>query len=147
MKELDRLEENNGLLSYLPAIMVIVGAFAMLGVRIQVGASFISDTALMMIALACYILAALFQLTNLYAPSSMAEKIGLYGASLGVFFNLSSWLIRWVAAYDRELAMMRESGNMATPWLFRYIPFANLYDLSLAFAFGAGITTLLFARR
>ena len=147
MKELDRLEEKNGLLSYLPAIMVIVGAFAMLGVRIQVGASFISDTALMMIALACYILAALFQLTNLYAPSSMAEKIGLYGASLGVFFNLSSWLIRWVAAYDRELAMMRESGNMATPWLFRYIPFANLYDLSLAFAFGAGITTLLFARR
>ncbi len=147
MKELDRLEEKNGLLSYLPAIMVIVGAFAMLGVRIQVGASFISDTALMMIALACYVLAALFQLTNLYAPSSMAEKIGLYGASLGVFFNLSSWLIRWVAAYDRELAMMRESGNMATPWLFRYIPFANLYDLSLAFAFGAGITTLLFARR
>ena len=97
MKELDRLEENNGLLSYLPAILVIVGAFAMLGVRIQVGASFISDTALMMIALACYILAALFQLTNLYAPSSMAEKIGLYGASLGVFFNLSSWLIRWAS--------------------------------------------------
>ena len=31
---------------------------------------------------------------------------------------------------------------METPWMFRYIPFANLYDLSLAFAFGAGITTL-----
>jgi len=147
MKELDRLEIQNGLLSYLPAVMVIIGAFVMLAVRIQVGTSFISDSALMMIALACYILAALFQLTNLYAPSAMAEKIGLYGAALGVFFNLSSWLIRWVAAYDRELAMMRESGNMATPWLFRYIPFANLYDLSLAFAFGAGITTLVFARR
>ena len=33
------------------------------------------------------------------------------------------------------------------PWFFRYIPFANLYDLSIAFAFGAGITTLLIARR
>src|SRR5438067_6129134 len=33
------------------------------------------------------------------------------------------------------------------PWAFRYIPFANLYDLSLAFAFGAGFTTLLIAHR
>ena len=33
------------------------------------------------------------------------------------------------------------------PWIFRYIPFANLYDLSLAFAFGAGVTTLLVMRR
>jgi cytochrome c-type biogenesis protein CcsB len=33
------------------------------------------------------------------------------------------------------------------PWLFRYVPFANLYDLSLAFAFGAGVTTLLVMRR
>ena len=32
-------------------------------------------------------------------------------------------------------------------WIFRYIPFANLYDLSLAFAFGAGMTTLLIAHR
>ena len=43
--------------------------------------------------------------------------------------------------------MLRESGNIETPWIFRYIPFANLYDLSLAFAFGAGITTLLLANR
>lgn len=147
MKELDRLEQNGGLQPYLPAIFVIVGAFVMLGARIQIGDKFISDGAQMMLALACYILAAVFQLTNLYAPSGMAEKIGFWGASLGVFFNLSSWLTRWVGAYDHELAIMRESGNMANPWIFRYIPFANLYDLSLAFAFGAGITTLLFAKR
>ncbi|MDQ3748755.1 MAG: cytochrome c biogenesis protein CcsA [Acidobacteriota bacterium] len=133
--------------SYLPAILAIGGAFLMLGLRLQIGTSFISDGALMMIALACYIFAALFQLTNLYAPSEMAQKIGLWSATLGVFFNLSSWLVRWVAAYDHEIALLRESGNMATPWLFRYIPFANLYDLSLAFAFGAGITTLLLANR
>jgi len=133
--------------SYLPASLTIAGAFVMLLLRMQIGPGFISDGALMMLALACYIFAALFQLTNLYAPSEMARKIGFWSAALGVFFNLSSWLVRWVAAYDREMSLMRESGNLASPWIFRYIPFANLYDLSLAFAFGAGITTLLFARR
>lgn len=133
--------------SYLPAILSIGGSFGMLLLRIQIGPGFMSDGALMMLALASYLLAALFQLTNLYAPSEMANKIGFFTTGLGVFFNLSSWLVRWVAAYDHEISIMRESGNMANPWVFRYIPFANLYDLSLAFAFGAGITTLLFARR
>jgi cytochrome c-type biogenesis protein CcsB len=134
-------------MSYLPAILAIVGSLVMLGLRIQIGQSFISDGALMMLALACYILAALFQLTNLYAPSVMAQKIGLWGATLGVFFNLSSWLVRWVNGYHWEMAKMRASGNLEEPWLFRYIPLANLYDYSIAFAFGAGIATLLLARR
>ena len=133
--------------SYLPAILAIAGAFVMLGLRLEIGAGFISDGALMMVSLACYILAGLFALTNLYAPSEMAQKIGYFGAALGVFFNLSSWLVRWVMAYEREISMLRESGNPATPWMFRYVPFANLYDLSIAFAFGAGIATLIFARR
>jgi ABC-type transport system involved in cytochrome c biogenesis permease subunit len=133
--------------SYLPAILAIAGSFVMLFARIEIGGRFMSDGALMMVALACYLLAALFQLTNLYAPSDMAQKIGLWTATLGVFFNLSSWLVRWVGAYDREIAMMRAGGNMETPWFFRYVPFANLYDMSLAFAFGAGIATLLFAHR
>jgi cytochrome c-type biogenesis protein CcsB len=133
--------------SYLPAGLAVGGAFLMLLLKLQLGASFITDGALMMLALACYILAALFQLTNLYAPSEMSRKIGLWSAALGVFFNLSSWLVRWDAAYIREIGLMRASGNLENPWIFRYIPFANLYDLSLAFAFGAGIATLLFARR
>ncbi len=147
MEELDRLEERVTWQSYLPTIMVVIGSFAMMGLRVQMGDAFINDGALMMIALACYILAGLFQLTNLYAPSSMAEKIGFFGTALGVFFNFSSWLVRWVAAYDHEIAIMRASGNMETPWVFRYVPFANLYDYSLAFAFGAGVATLLFAQR
>ncbi len=60
----------------LPAILAIGGAFLMLFARLQIGANFISDGALMMLALACYIFAALFQLTNLYAPSAMAQKNG-----------------------------------------------------------------------
>ncbi|HQU83237.1 MAG TPA: cytochrome c biogenesis protein CcsA [Pyrinomonadaceae bacterium] len=133
--------------SYIPALFAIIGSFLMVGLRVQIGSRFMSDEALMMIALACYILAALFQLTNLYAPSAMAQKIGLWGATLGVFFNFSSWLVRWVNAYEFELVQLQQSGNDAQPWIFRYIPFANLYDLSIAFAFGAGITTLLVAHR
>jgi cytochrome c-type biogenesis protein CcsB len=73
----------------------------------------------------------------------------MWGATLGVFFNLSSWLVRWVTAFDREVAILHAQGYSAAdmPWVFRYVPFANLYDLSLAFAFGAGVTTLLVIRR
>ena len=133
--------------NFLPAILALLGAFAMLGLKLSIGVNFISDGALMMLALACYLMAAIFQLTNLYAPSEMARKSGLFLAALGVFFNLSSWLVRWVAGYEHEIAILRQSGNPVTPWIFRYVPFANLYDLSLAFAFGAGITTLLLANR
>lgn len=133
--------------AYLPAVLALVGSFLMVGLRLQIGSSFISDTALMMIALAFYILAALFELTNLYAPSGMAQRIGLWTATLGVFFNFSSWLVRWVNAWEFELLQLQAHGNPAKPWIFRYIPFANLYDLSLAFAFGAGITTLFLAKR
>ena len=140
-KEIYDWEIGRGWRTYIPAIAAIVGAFVMLGLRLQFGEAFISDGALMMLALAAYIFAALFHLTNLYAPSDMARKIGLWSAVLGVFFNLASWLVRWDAAFEREIAIMRASGNMETPWVFRYVPFANLYDLSLAFAFGAGIAT------
>jgi cytochrome c-type biogenesis protein CcsB len=142
--------KRSGLKEYLPVILVIVGSILMVLLRIEVGKErFISDGALMMLALASYLTAAVFHLTNLYAPSEMAQRVGLWTATAGVFFNLSSWGVRWVAAHDRELKLLLENGHGADemPWLFRYIPFANLYDLSLAFAFGAGITTLAIAHR
>ncbi|MDT5122984.1 MAG: hypothetical protein QOC96_2466 [Acidobacteriota bacterium] len=141
--------KNSSLLSYLPAALVIVGSVLLVLLRIQVGGEhFISDSALMMLALASYLTAAVFHLTNLYAPSNWAQKLGLWCATAGVFFNLSSWGVRWVAAYDREYAVYLQQGRLSEMgWVFRYIPFANLYDLSLAFAFGAGITTLLIAHR
>jgi ABC-type transport system involved in cytochrome c biogenesis permease subunit len=136
--------------SYIPAIIAIGGSLLMLGARLNFGGErFISDGALMMLALASYLIAAVFYLTNFYAPFQFAERLGLWAATLGVFFNLSSWLVRWVAAYDRELDIFIQQGRSHAdmPWAFRYVPFANLYDLSLAFAFGAGITTLLVMRR
>jgi len=136
--------------SFLPAALAIGGSFLLVSARINFGGErFISDGALMMLALASYLIAAVFYFTNLYAPFKFAERLGLWAATLGVFFNLSSWLVRWVGAYDRELDIFIGQGRSAAdmPWAFRYVPFANLYDLSLAFAFGAGITTLLVMRR
>ncbi len=136
--------------SYFPIAIALIGSFVILAWRLSSGgANFISDGALMILALGAYLLAAVFYLTNLYAPSNIAERLGAWGATIGVFFNLSSWLVRWVAAYDRELEIFTKQGRdlVEMPWLFRYVPFANLYDLSLAFAFGAGLATLFVIRR
>src|SRR5215204_1416992 len=136
--------------SFFPAILAIGGSLILLIARLNFGGDrFISDGALMMLALACYLTAAVFYVMNLYAPFRLAERLGMWAATVGVFFNLSSWLVRWVSAYDRELDIFTQQGRSAAemPWAFRYVPFANLYDLSLAFAFGAGITTLLVMKR
>lgn len=138
------------LASYIPFLIAIFGSAALLGARINFGgAHFISDGALMMLALASYLIAAVFYLLNFYAPFRFAEQLGLWAATFGVFFNFSSWLFRWAEAYDRELSIFTSQGASPAdmPWIFRYVPFANLYDLSLAFAFGAGVTTLLVMRR
>lgn len=144
---IDSSEEKSGLLQYVPLIVALGGGALMMAAKLQIGANFIADGSLMMLALACYVLSGAFYLTNLYAPSNMAERIGLVTATLGVFFNFSSWLVRWVAAWEREISIMRANGNMEDPWIFRYVPFANLYDMSIAFAFGAGIGTLALAYR
>jgi cytochrome c-type biogenesis protein CcsB len=148
--ETEEAEQASSLRSYIPAGLALFGSIAFVIVRMYAGGTnFISDGALMMLGLASYLLAAVFYLTNLYAPSNIAERLGMWGATLGVFFNFSSWLFRWVAGYEREVEIFLKQGRdlAEMPWLFRYIPFANLYDLSLAFAFGAGITTLLVMRR
>src|SRR5256714_12221398 len=134
--------------SYLPAFIAIAGAGALTLLRLKVGPEhFSSDGALMMLALAAYLIAAVFYLMNMYAPSTLFEKIGIGSATAGVLLNLSSWLVRWIAYREHDVAIWLQQGKAQAewPWLFRNIPFANLYDLSLAFAFGAGVTTLLIA--
>ena len=133
--------------SYLPVALAVGGSVLLTLWRLRAGGEhFISDGGLMLLALACYLTAAIFHLTDLYAPSGLFRRIGLLTATAGVFFNLASWGVRWVTGYERELAVIaRQGGEM--PWAFRYIPFTNLYDMSLAFACGAGLTTLLIAHR
>jgi ABC-type transport system involved in cytochrome c biogenesis permease subunit len=136
---------------YLPALLPLVGAAIMVVVRKRLGpAGFPEDGALIAVGLFCYITAAAMHATNVWAPSRILEKIGLWTASLGFFFNLSSWLVRWITAGEREswVRMTNQiTGEYHPWWFFSYIPFANLYDLSLAFAFGAAFATLLIERR
>jgi ABC-type transport system involved in cytochrome c biogenesis permease subunit len=137
------------ILNYLPALLPIVGALIMLYARVRVGTGFTSDGSLIVIALLCYIFAAALHLTDLYAPNRSLQKAALWTASLGFFFNLSSWLVRWVNMGDREgwKRMIDHDGVYHSWWFFSYVPFANLYDLSIAFAFGAAFTTLLIEHR
>src|ERR1043165_1746140 len=114
---------SSNLRSYVPVVVALFGALALTGWRISAGGEhFITDSALVMLALAAYCFAAVFYLTNMHAPFRFAEKFGMWTATLGVFFNLSSWLVRWATAYDHEWAIFNSPGaNPADmPWVFRY---------------------------
>src|ERR1043165_1233083 len=107
----------SSLTSYLPAALAVGGAVALSVLRFYAGGGhFISDGALMMLALACYLLAAVFHLTDLYAPSSLFQRLGLWGATAGVFFNLASWGVRWITAFDIEFEVIRRQGGTEVPW-------------------------------
>jgi len=123
----------------------------MVAMRRKLGpGAFPDDGALIAIGLFCYITAAAALLTNLWAPNQFLQRVGLWVCSLGFFFNLSSWFFRWIGAGEREnwIRMTNQiTGEYHQWWFFSYVPFANLYDLSLAFAFGATFATLLIAHR
>ena len=138
------------IMNFLPALWPIVGAILMLMARRQMGyGNFIDDGALLVIALLCYIFAAAMHLTDLFAPIQGLPKVAVWTASLGFFFNLSSWLVRWVNMGDKEAwtRMTDHEGVYHAWWFFSYIPLANLYDLSIGFAFGAACTMLLIEHR
>jgi ABC-type transport system involved in cytochrome c biogenesis permease subunit len=131
--------------NFLPAILPLVGALLVLAARIKFGASVTpADGTLVVLGLLSYIFAAAALVTNFWAPIGFLQRLGLWTGSLGLFFNLSGWLVRWVAAGDRE-NWIRITENGKT--FFSYIPYTNLYDLSVAFAFGAAFTTLLISNR
>src|SRR5262245_16956991 len=89
--------------NFLPAILPLVGAFLLAAVRIKFGASAVpADFTLVVLAVLCYITAAASLMTNFWAPVRFLQRLGLVTASLGFFFNFSSWLIRWVARGDEE---------------------------------------------
>ncbi len=137
--------------TYLPVVLPIVGAAIMVAMRRKLGpGSLPDDGGLIVLGLLSYIIAAAALATNLWAPNQFLQRVGLWVSSIGFFFNLSSWLFRWVGAGEREnwIRMTNQiTGEYHSWWFFSYIPFANLYDLSLAFAFGAAFATLLIAHR
>jgi cytochrome c-type biogenesis protein CcsB len=137
--------------NFLPAILPLVGAFLMLAARIKLGASAVpADFTLVVLAALCYITAAASLITNFWSPIKFLQRLGMLTASLGFFFNFSSWLIRWVARGEEEnwkRMFDQITGEYHFWWFFSYIPYANLYDLSVAFAFGAAFATLLVSNR
>ncbi|HKQ78685.1 MAG TPA: cytochrome c biogenesis protein CcsA [Blastocatellia bacterium] len=137
--------------NFLPAILPLVGAFLMVAARIKFGASVVpADFTMIVLAVFCYLTAATSLMTNFWAPIRFLQRLGLVTASLGFFFNFSSWLVRWVARGDDEnwkRMYSQLTGEYHFWWFFSYIPFANLYDLSIAFAFGAAFATLLVSNR
>ena len=100
--------------------------------------SFLYDGTLIVLAIISYSFAAVIGLIELYASQTILGRWGLWLAATGLFFNMASWGSRWVGAGDRE---------HWERWVFRYVPFANLYDLSLAFAMGAGLATVIVCRK
>lgn len=140
-----------GFPTYLPVVLPLVGTAIMVAMRKKLGpGAFPDDGALIAIGLFCYITAAAALVTNFWAPNQFLQRVGLWVSSLGFFFNLSSWFFRWIGAGEREnwIRMTNQiTGEYHQWWFFSYVPFANLYDLSLAFAFGAAFGTLLIAHR
>jgi ABC-type transport system involved in cytochrome c biogenesis permease subunit len=144
-------ERRSSIVNYLPALVPLIGAFLVLAARIKLGPSAVpGDGPLIILAVLSYLIAASSLLTNLWAPIGFLQRLGLWTLSFGFFFNFSSWLVRWVTAGEREnwIRMTNQiTGEYHFWWFFSYIPYANLYDLSVAFAFGAGFATLLVSQR
>ncbi|MDQ3011847.1 MAG: hypothetical protein M3X11_14200, partial [Acidobacteriota bacterium] len=138
-------ERKSSIKNYLPALLPLIGAFLLLAARIKLGASAVpADGPLIVLAVLSYLIAAASLLTNFWAPIGFLQRLGLWTLSLGFFFNFSSWLVRWVTMGEREnwIRMTNQiTGEYHPMWFFSYIPYANLYDLSVAFAFGAGFAT------
>ncbi len=125
--------------SWLPVAAPIAIALVIVFLRVQVGhTKFLDDGALIVLALICYLFAAVIGLIEMYADKTVLGRWGIWMAASGFMFNIAAWGTRWIAAGDREQWVR---------WVFRYVPFANLYDLSIAFAMGAGLTTVVICRK
>src|SRR6266511_2628788 len=64
--------------NFLPAILPLVGAFLMVAARIKLGASAApADFTLIVLALLCYMTAAVSLITNFWAPIKFLQRLGL----------------------------------------------------------------------
>jgi cytochrome c-type biogenesis protein CcsB len=126
-------------LDWAPVAVPILAGLLVVYARLQIGETkFLYDGSLIVLALICYLFAAIIGLIEMYADKQMLGRWGLWMAASGLGFNVAAWGTRWIAAGDRE-GWIR--------WAFRYVPFANLYDLSIAFAMGAALATVVICRK
>src|SRR5215472_2402913 len=93
-------EKLKGLLPIIiPVLMTVVFILA----RIYIGPKgFLYEGALTLLALICYISAAVLLVTNLFVKENVLDRLGLITVGLGYAFGLSGWMIRWMEAGDKE---------------------------------------------
>lgn len=128
------------LLELLPVIAPIVLALAFILIRLKFGQhGFLYEGGLTMLALICYISAAVLLVTNLFVKESILNKLGMWTVGLGYAFNFSGWMIRWLEAGEKE--------HWINGMVWRYFPLDNLYALTLGFCCGAALATLVVIRK
>src|SRR5262249_60742192 len=67
--------------NFLPAILPLVGAFLMVAARIKFGPSAVpADFTMIILAVLCYITAAVSLITNFWAPVRFLPRLGLVSA-------------------------------------------------------------------
>jgi ABC-type transport system involved in cytochrome c biogenesis permease subunit len=125
-----------------PVIAPMLLAVAFLMARLYIGPKgLLYEGALTVLALICYISAAVILVTNLFVRENVLRKLGLWSTMLGVCFNFAGWMMRWIEAGDAE--GWKEGIN----GVWRYFPLDNLYPLTLGFCFGGAMTTLIIIRK
>ncbi len=125
-----------------PVIVPMAVAFVFILARLYGGPrGFLSEGSLTMLALAAYLSAAVLLVTNLFVKERVLTRLGIITVAMGVCFNFSGWMIRWIEAGDKEGWKRGING------IWRYFPLDNLYPLTLGFCFGAAITTLVIIRK
>ncbi len=125
----------------MPVIAPMALAITFILTRLYIGPrGFLHEGDLTVLALIAYISAAVILVTNLFVKEKILFRLGLISVGLGVCFNFSGWMIRWIEAGDAEGWKAGING------VWRYFPLDNLYPLTLGFCFGAAITTLVIIR-
>lgn len=142
--ELVQLEPNlkEKIFGLMPVVLPIAAALLLIFSRYKLGSNaFLNERALTMLALICYITAAVVMVTNLFVKENVLARLGIITVGLGYCFNLSGWMIRWIEAGDKEGWKDGING------VWRYYPLDTLYALTIGFCCGAALTVLIIIRK
>jgi len=80
-----------------PVLASLAASILLIGARLYIGPKgFLYEGALTMLALISYICAAVLLVTNLFVKEQVLSRLGVVSVSIGVCFNFSGWMIRWI---------------------------------------------------
>jgi ABC-type transport system involved in cytochrome c biogenesis permease subunit len=123
----------------LPAILGVACGLGLIAARHVIGPQgFLVDGSTVVLALILYISSGVLHMTHVYVRLPWIRSAALWLAAAGLTSNIASWGFRWYQAGDAE---------QWSEWLWRYIPLANLYDITLAFVFVAVAFMLVIERK